>query len=849
MVPARHPPLVRERLEGGPGTPAMTSSSRNERPDWGYLAREAALILLLGYGLLVGGTYNGVVLARIQRINTLLLGLIGAVWLGVRIVRREPFPRTSVDLPLLGFLLAHGLAAALSIDPRRSAGGVWRLGLYVLAFYVFIDLLRRGWPAELFVKVLLIVGAVALGFSLLHVALWYASWLDTSGSASLLPPTMVRAGSVIGGPNVLAAFVNLIWPFAMLRLIEAESWPERLLFLIWLMVAGVVVFFTASRGGWLGTMGALTTVITLSQGLRERLRSLLHWAKARRGHSAAGALAALAALALIVTLAVWQVPRVLNRKGLASRLHFWRAAGVALRTSPFSGTGPLTYGETYLTTHAVPPDRLYVHAHSYPANLAAETGLVGLGALAWLTVTISGSLRRSWRHASVAQQPLFAATLGGLVGCAVHSLFDTVQRLPFISLILALQLAFLLAPRQPRRRSARGLRWALPVGWILLLGVATWSTVTSTLFSRGITTTSTGQWQEGSTLLALAEARDPHHAYYHLQSGYARGLLAKQEPDCLSQAIASYEGGVRRSPNYAPNWINLGALYRQAGEREEALTCMDQARELAPSWAAVHLNLGQLLEELGREDEAAHHHQRALDAVPSWAHAYYWRVTPARSEARDAWLEAESARESASASGAGEAELWYRTGRRAMEAGDHAKALEAFGHALDLKPLVRFYVAKATASSALGRDDEAERLLQTALVSGGGGKVEQVRAKFALAQLYHRQGQSEKAIDTAHRAIETARDPATHLPIRPGHIVYAYYLFHAPTVPEALLPQVTLIRITDEVAGWMLELGSWYQEEGDVDEAARLYRELLEEVPDADEARARLEAMGTTGPN
>ena len=127
--------------------------------------------------------------------------------------------------------------------------------------------------------------------------------------------------------------------------------------------------------------------------------------------------------------------------------------------------------------------------------------------------------------------------------------------------------------------------------------------------------------------------------------------------------------------------------------------------------------------------------------------------------------------------------------------------------------------------------------------------MEQVRARFALAQLYHRQGQRERAIRTAHRAVETARDPATHVPIHPGHIVYAYYLFHAPMFPEALLPQVTLISVTDEVADWMLALGSWYQEEGDVDEAARLYRELLEAVPDEDEARARLDAMGATEPN
>jgi tetratricopeptide (TPR) repeat protein len=387
----------------------------------------------------------------------------------------------------------------------------------------------------------------------------------------------------------------------------------------------------------------------------------------------------------------------------------------------------------------------------------------------------------------------------------------------------------------------------LPVSWALLLALAIWSTVPATLLSRGTIAATAGNWQEASALIDRAARRDPYHAYYHLQSGYAHGIRAEQASDHLAEAIGSYEVGVRRSPNYALNWLNLGALYRQAGDGQEALTCVERAVKLAPEWAVVHLNLGQVLEEIGHQDEAAHHYQRALDGIPDSAHAYFWRTTSCRTHARDSWLKAESARESASAPAA--AELWYRTGQRALEVEDYAQALEAFGRALDLKPLVRFYLAKASALEALGRYGEAEENLRTGGFAGAGGKMERARARFALARLLHSQGQSEKAIRTALGAVEMARDPATHLGGNPAHIEYAHYLFHAPAFSQALLPQVTLITVTDEVARWMLELGGWYEEEGNVDEAARLYRELLEAVPDADEARARLEALGAAAPN
>ena len=121
--------------------------------------------------------------------------------------------------------------------------------------------------------------------------------------------------------------------------------------------------------------------------------------------------------------------------------------------------------------------------------------------------------------------------------------------------------------------------------------------------------------------------------------------------------------------------------------------------------------------------------------------------------------------------------------------------------------------------------------------------MDRVRAEFALAQLDFRRGDSEEAIHRAHAAIDRARFPGTHLSGSWGHIDYAYYLFHTPAVPEALLPQVAVITVTDEVAEWMLQLGTWYEEVQDNESAARVYRELLEEVPDATKASRSLDAI------
>jgi predicted TPR repeat methyltransferase len=73
------------------------------------------------------------------------------------------------------------------------------------------------------------------------------------------------------------------------------------------------------------------------------------------------------------------------------------------------------------------------------------------------------------------------------------------------------------------------------------------------------------------------------------------------------------------------------------------------------------------------------------------------------------------------------------------------------------------------------------------------------------------------------------------------------FLFYRNRLADHLLPQLAVITVTDEVAEWMLELGSWHEEVGDTTAAARVYEELLEEVPDCEAARERLRELEKEG--
>ena len=135
------------------------------RVDW--LAgrfRQILLPLLLIYLLLAGGTYNGSVLFTLQRANLVLFLLCGLAWLGWRFWRRRPFPSTPLDGPLVAWVAAGLLASLFSTNPRLSLDVFTATLVYVLVFYLVVDLVRAGWRREAWLTALLSASLVVLAF-------------------------------------------------------------------------------------------------------------------------------------------------------------------------------------------------------------------------------------------------------------------------------------------------------------------------------------------------------------------------------------------------------------------------------------------------------------------------------------------------------------------------------------------------------------------------------------------------------------------------------------------------------------------------------------------------------------
>jgi hypothetical protein len=107
------------------------------------------------------------------------------------------------------------------------------------------------------------------------------------------------------------------------------------------------------------------------------------------------------------------------------RAEMWRMAGQMVLASPLVGQGPNTFKSWWLADG--PRYMAFGHAHNLYLNLAAETGLVGLAAGAWL----GGALLR--RLVANVGGPWQRAALGATAALLVASLADVPTTAPYVT--------------------------------------------------------------------------------------------------------------------------------------------------------------------------------------------------------------------------------------------------------------------------------------------------------------------------------------------------------------------------------------------------------------------------------
>jgi O-antigen ligase/Tfp pilus assembly protein PilF len=791
-----------------------------------FILREAGLWLGLGYLLLLGGTQIGVVIFELNVVTLGLLALAFSGWAVWRWRARPPAPALFAPL-----LLAVGLqfvTALASLDPERSLGAVWFSALALGLYVVVSDVIAAGVERARLVRYVLVLSSVTLAGGVLEAVPFYARWISLLGWRGLLPPVNFRSADA----GVLAILFNLLIPFALVWLGQTRRWAARLALGAWLAGALLVVFFTSSRGGWLGLAAGIGMMILLAlvRGGGAWLRAQVagwNW----RQWSGVG-LAALALAAGGGALLIRQGQGATHAGAwFDARTFFWAIGWKMFQTHPLLGQGPNTYATTFAALNPIPPQRLWVHAHNILINVLGESGLLGAAAFSLVAFSAVRAFWRKWRGADWDWLTLAAA--GALAALAVHGLTDTVTSHLPAGLLLPALMAVGLARRAERSPAARPI---LP----LLLGAAVtaaglWTLWGYAAYHRGVSALNAGDVPAAVRELDAARARNPWSSLFALQAGLARGAVAAGDPAQLAAAFADYEFGTRHEPGYSVNWANLAVLYQQAGRVSEAEAAWAAAGPAAEVDAFDLLNRGLLAEAAGQLDAARERYRAALTAEPEWAAAYFFRQTDFRRALAADWRQSARGRCPAAASAPTASDGWL-----CWYAGDVPAAEQLFAQA-KASGVGPAYIGHALAAMALGDYSTAELELAAADSLPNTGRMT-VWLQFAHGDWAAHLGRTDEAREWYRQAAFSLLHPTAYGPGSYGSTPYPWTVFRREGPFDDLLPQAARITATDATAPRLLQLGAWYSAAGDDAAARALYAQILEAIPDNAEAAWRLAA-------
>ena len=370
---------------------------------------------------------------------TLLAPIDGPIPVGAAVV-----PRAGA-IVLAATLVAAGLIAAISVagawrDERlavsRSTLAAWMLALVVpaVAGFDLVHSLEVAGMALLCVAVhfalvrwwrvpgvatAVLQTAVLGGLVLVVIALVMQI---THRPAAVYAANLGRATGLFVTPNQFAAWLV---PFTALAAGVALTTERRTL--RWIAIAAsaasaIALVATFSIGGWIG--GTVAVILAL-------------WWLGRRAFASAAAVALVAA-GLLIALA----PGLTHHR-LSERFVRIDAIQAGLRIAaafPLLGVGPMNYALVYpaFRTPSSTEDAIVgTHPHDVTVSLLAETGAVGVAAIAFGWWRIGRAIRTAYKRADMRTKRLTACICAGIAGRFVHG---------FVDLVGVVELAFFWIP-------------------------------------------------------------------------------------------------------------------------------------------------------------------------------------------------------------------------------------------------------------------------------------------------------------------------------------------------------------------------------------------------------------------
>lgn len=325
--------------------------------------------------------------------------------------RINPWIRTPIDLPLLGFVGWVLYTVPFATDLAYSFSEWRKLVAQVLVFYWAMFVLRSYRRIELSRLILwaVVLGSLVLsGFALVDFVLRGGTWRDR----------LVRAGAPYSDYNWLTTYLVLVIPILIGWVVIHRTVWVRAIGTLTLVMAGLAQVAAYTRAGWVAHLAQ-----AVGFGLMAGRRRLLIWVLA--GAIAMGG-------GLYVVSEIGYQRGTIDPWTLSARVTTWRLGLHQVVQHPLVGVG---YGnDTFLKLHAAevaaekskePGEQVLLALHNTFAMVLMGSGVPAIILFIWIFVSIVSTLTKQWRKSTAAEtQGLLVAVAVVTVGFATRNLFD-----------------------------------------------------------------------------------------------------------------------------------------------------------------------------------------------------------------------------------------------------------------------------------------------------------------------------------------------------------------------------------------------------------------------------------------
>ncbi len=340
--------------------------------------------------------------------------ILTAIGYGIKLVRgKRIFVTELIDVFVILFMLMLFMSGLISAGGAVSLSETVVCCSLMLGYFLLVNLMRTQKWIDRCVNAVVSSGVITAAYGVVQYLLGEAKegWIDTRYFTNIDG----RVVSSFDNPNVLAAYLVIVYPFLLLKLFGAKSFKGRLLAFLCAATVISCAVLTYSRSAWIAIL-AISVVYGLINS-----RKTFKW---------------LFALCFVVPFLPFVLPSSVTERFLSIgdisetsnfyRVYTWRGTIDAIKTNILGGFG---YGmEAY---EQVYPKFAYAgieaaeHSHNLYLQIIFSMGMIGLVVFAVIVFLFAQKNFELYRDSSVRSYSRVAsAAFVSVLGALIVGLFD-----------------------------------------------------------------------------------------------------------------------------------------------------------------------------------------------------------------------------------------------------------------------------------------------------------------------------------------------------------------------------------------------------------------------------------------